>query len=152
MRINSITTFYVDASFNHGTGIGGYAVIPVNAGGRVEHSQILTVGTHGISSVALELQAVVAAVRRASALHPVRIYSDCCMIADVAARGSIKRTGAIASLWQTFLQLLEQKPNVSIRWVRAHAEDRLNNFADRMAKQVAKSYAKRLSGKTTVFE
>ncbi|MBK4736103.1 RNase H family protein [Noviherbaspirillum pedocola] len=145
MKTNPITTFYVDAAFNHHTGTGGYAVIPVNRRGGVEVAQVFATGACAISSVALELQAVITAMRRAPASLPVTIYSDCCMIADVAARGSIKRTGAITQLWQTFLQLLKQKANVTIRWVRGHAEDRLNNLADREAKRAAKAYAKSIA-------
>lgn len=86
-------SYYVDGTFTSQTGIGGYAVIPINDNGKVQRDKVLRVGTYAPGCLAMELHAVIAAIRQAPTHRAVTIYSDCLTVVDVAARGEIKRMG-----------------------------------------------------------
>lgn len=133
-------SYYVDGTFTSKTGIGGYAVIPINDNGKVQRDKVLRVGTYAPGCLAMELQAVIAAMRQAPTHRAVTIYSDCLTVVDVAARGHIKSMGALREDWETLLELVKEKTNISVVWVRGHAGDRLNYFADRAAKQAAQQF------------
>lgn len=138
--------FYVDGSYLPQTGIGGYAVIPIDDRGHVEHRKVVRVGTYACSAMAMELRAAIEALRRAPANRAVTIYSDCLTVVDVAARGSIKSCGGLKKEWDMLLALVNEKPNVSLVWVRSHHGDKLNNLADRTAKAAAHKFTDMIKG------
>ena len=133
-------SFYVDGTFVSQTGIGGYAIIPINDNGKVQRDKVVRVGTYAPGCLAMELRAVIAAMRQAPTNRAVTIYSDCLTVVDVAARGDIKRMGALREDWETLLALVKEKTNISIAWVRGHADDKFNHEADRAAKQAARQF------------
>lgn len=133
--------YYTDGSYDQRTGIGGYAIVPLDRDGEIVRKSIVSAGFYAFNSIDAELQAVIKAIRLAPKSVPVKIYSDCCVISDVAARRSIKNRGQIPRLWKTFLALLNERTNIVIAWVRGHAEDPVNCFADHVAKKAAKDFA-----------
>jgi ribonuclease HI len=48
--------------------------------------------------------------------------------------------GALREEWETLLDLVKEKTNISAVWVRGHAGDKVNHFADRAAKQAAQQF------------
>lgn len=139
-------TYYVDGSYLPRAGIGGYAVIPINDQGKVDHGKVVRVGTYTSGCLAMELQAAIEALRRAPTHRAVTIYSDCLTVVDVAARGHIKRCGDLKREWDTLLALVSEKPNVSLAWVRGHHEDELNKLADRTARAAAQTFTDKIRG------
>lgn len=139
-------SFYVDGSYLPKTGIGGYAVIPIDDLGQVEHRKVVRVGTYTSGCLAMELQAAIEALRCAPTHRAVTIYSDCLTIVDVAARGHIKRCGELKKEWDILLALVSEKTNVSLVWVRGHHDDKLNKLADRTARAAAQKFTDRIKG------
>lgn len=139
-------TYYVDGTYSSRTGIGGFAVIPINENGRIEYGKVLRVGAFGAGCLAMELQAAITAIRHAPSHRAVAIYSDCLTIVDVAARGHIKSRGGLKEEWDTLLSLVKEKKNVSIVWVRGDDVDKLNKFADRAAREAAERFTYHVNG------
>ena len=95
----------------------------------------------------MELRALIEAFRRLPADAEVAVYSDSKLCVDTLnewaprwrQRGWRRKGGPIANLdlVQELYQLAEARPGASLRWIRAHAGTRWNEYVDAQASRQA---------------
>lgn len=138
MRVERVT-IYTDGSCHGNPGPGGYAAIllkPDGATVTVSGSDWYTTNNR------MELTAVIEGLRLLSGPSIVTIITDSKYVADLINRGNFR---ALVSdpkkkntdLWEKVL-VLSKTHNLSAKWVKGHAGNRLNEKCDALANSEVK--------------
>lgn len=141
------THIYTDGSCLGNPGPGGWAAIVLPPMGQ----RLVCLGkSKRTTNNRMEMQAIIAGLEKAGPANNVVVYSDSRYVVDAFNKGWLKKwtrngwrsqNGPVKNrnLWERLLQLSagNGRRRFSIRWVRAHASNRLNNEADLLARQQA---------------
>ncbi|HVZ39470.1 MAG TPA: ribonuclease HI [Candidatus Kapabacteria bacterium] len=140
MAEQSDVTIYTDGACSGNPGPGGYGVVLLAGGKRLELSE----GYRRTTNNRMELLAVIAALERLNRPCSVRIYSDSQYVVDSVTkrwvyswqrnnwRKADKKPALNVDLWKRLLPLLE-KHNVEFKWVRGHNNNIENERCDELA-------------------
>jgi len=134
------TGVFTDGAADPNPGPGGWGVV------HVENDRILVEESGhepATTSNRMELLALMAACRIVPAGTPVVIYSDSQLCVKTfnewapswEARGWKRKTGEIKNLdlVQELYGILQQRPEMELKWIKAHAGNRWNEYADSLA-------------------
>lgn len=140
-------TIYTDGACSGNPGPGGWGAVLIYGGHRLEMSG----GERQTTNNRMELVAAIEAMSRLNQPCEVELWSDSRYLVDGLekgwakswrARGWKKKDGSPAlnpELWERLLELCETH-DVTLRWVKGHAENRENNRCDEMAVAESKKY------------
>ncbi len=134
------TGIFTDGSSRPNPGPGGWGAVFVRDGEIAEQR-------HGhddwTTNNRMELTAMIAGLDMAPLTGSITVYSDSQLIVNTLtkwakgweARGWKRKEGEIANLdlVQRAFELVGQKPNVRLEWVRAHDGSRWNEYADALS-------------------
>ena len=136
---------YTDGSASPNPGPGGWGALLVVGGQMVAHSSGQEAHT---TNNRMELAAIAAGLHLtpAEAQHPqVTLHSDSSYAVQALTQwvhswrrnGWQSRTGPVKNrdLLEAALDALEQRPYITLRWVKAHVGNRWNEAADQLANQ-----------------
>ena len=131
------TAVYTDGSCSKNPGPGGWAWAV--ADGRQDSG-----GARSTTNQRMEIQAVLEAVRALDD-SPLVVVSDSTYVVNCfrdawwrgwRARGwltSAKQPVVSRDLWEPLVDLVEQRGDVTFRWVKGHSGDVMNDLVDRLA-------------------
>lgn len=135
-----MTGVFTDGSADPNPGPGGWGVV------HVENDRIVTEEfghEPQTTSNRMELLALVGALRIVPAGKAVVVYSDSQLCVNTftlwarswEARGWRRKEGAIKNLdlVQEIYGALKKRPEVTLQWIKAHAGNRWNEYADSLA-------------------
>ncbi|MBL0057178.1 MAG: ribonuclease HI [Chitinophagaceae bacterium] len=132
---------YTDGSSRGNPGPGGYGVILLWGGHRKE----LSAGFRRTTNNRMELMAVIAGLKQLKKDHlPVTIFSDSQYVVKAIEEGWLKNwiktnfKGGKKNrdLWMEYHEI--SKPfRITMKWVKGHADNPLNNRCDELATQAA---------------
>jgi ribonuclease HI len=136
------TTAYADGSCLGNPGPGGWAVIILDPNGK---TRTLSGRAAHTTNNRQELTAAIAAFKALGDDAPAVLFLDSQYVikgvnewrTQWEARGWRNSQGkpvANADLWPILFAEVDARPNVTLRWVRGHAGDRLNGAVDRLAR------------------
>ncbi|MBS1913204.1 MAG: ribonuclease HI [Bacteroidetes bacterium] len=140
MAEQSDVTIYTDGACSGNPGPGGYGVVLLAGGKRLELSE----GYRRTTNNRMELLAVIAALERLNRPCAVRLYSDSQYVVDSVTkrwvyswqrnnwRKADKKPALNVDLWKRLLPLLE-KHTVEFKWVRGHNNNVENERCDELA-------------------
>lgn len=140
-------TIYTDGACSGNPGPGGWGAVLICGGHRLEMSG----GERQTTNNRMELVAAIEAMSRLNQPCEVELWSDSRYLVDGLekgwarswrSRGWKKKDGSPAlnpELWERLLELCETH-DVTLRWVKGHAENRENNRCDEMAVAESKKY------------
>ena len=147
-------TIYTDGSCSGNPGPGGWAAVLIfdekDAVGRQKTEQ-LAEGERRTTNNRMELTGAIEALRALEGPHHVRLHTDSAYVSRAFNDGwlknwqkngwktSSKKPVKNKALWQDLLALSEQH-EVEWIWVKGHAENELNNLADRLAVEAMGTY------------
>lgn len=132
---------YTDGACDPNPGPGGWAAVILSAGGP---PQALVGSESYTTNNRMELRAAIEALAELRGPHRVHLYTD----SEYLRRGitewlpnwerhnwKTSRRAPVKNqdLWQRLVQLMRQH-QVHWHWVRGHARDRWNQYADRLAR------------------
>lgn len=139
---------FTDGSACPNPGRGGWAAVLVSDGvasGEVSGCEGFTTNNR------MELRAVLEGLGLVPWGVPVTVLSDSMLVVRTVnewapsweARGWRRSSGPVENLdlVRPLVETLRLRPEVSVRWVRAHAGDRWNEYADRLARAAASGAA-----------
>lgn len=134
---------YTDGAASGNPGPGGYGVVMLYKG----HEKTISEGFKRTTNNRMELLAVIVALEAMKSPNlPVRIYSDSKYVVDAIEQGWLKNWEKKAfkktkntDLWMRFLKTYRKFPDIKFNWVKGHANDPLNNQADKLAVKASKS-------------
>lgn len=141
-------TIYTDGACSGNPGPGGWGAVLIYGGHRLEMSG----GERQTTNNRMELIAAIEAMSRLNQPCEVELWSDSRYLVDGLekgwakswrARGWKKKDGSPAlnpELWERLLELCETH-DVTLRWVKGHAENRENNRCDQLAVMESKKFA-----------
>lgn len=141
-------TIYTDGACSGNPGPGGWGAVLIYGGHRLEMSG----GERQTTNNRMELVAAIEAMSRLNQPCEVELWSDSRYLVDGLekgwakswrARGWKKKDGSPAlnpELWERLLELCETH-DVTLRWVKGHAENRENNRCDQLAVMESKKFA-----------
>ena len=133
-------TIYTDGACSGNPGPGGWAA-SLDYG---PHSRALSGGAPHSTNNRMELTAVIAALQALKEPCRVELYSDSKYVIDALEQGwaygwrkngwvkKDKKPALNPDLWETLLQELERH-QVTLHWVKGHAENPKNNRCDQLA-------------------
>ncbi len=134
------TGVFTDGSADPNPGPGGWGVV------HVENDRIVKEDAGhepATTSNRMELLALLAACRIVPKGTPVIVYSDSQLCVSTftewapawEARGWKRKGGAIKNLdlVQELYGILQQRPELELQWIKAHAGNRWNEYADSLA-------------------
>jgi ribonuclease HI len=134
------TGVFTDGASEGNPGPGGWGAV------YVEHGEIIDekMGSEAhTTNNRMELTAMVAGLEMLPLDSGVDVYTESKLIVDTLntwakgwkAKGWKRKTGPIANLElvQRAFQLYEERPGVTVRWIRAHSGFRWNEYADALA-------------------
>jgi ribonuclease HI len=136
---------FTDGSANPNPGPGGWGAVYVvdgeviaEAHGHAEHT----------TNNRMELQALLAGIELVPDGTPAVVYSDSNLVvrtvtewaAGWEARGWKRKTGPVENLdlVRPLYERVRQRPELEIRWIKAHAGNRWNEYADSLATAYAR--------------
>ncbi len=140
-------TIYTDGACSGNPGPGGWGAVLIYGGHRLEMSG----GEKQTTNNRMELTGAIEALSRLNQPCAVELWSDSRYLVDGLekgwakswrARGWKRKDGSPAlnpELWERLLELCE-KHDVTLRWVKGHAENAENNRCDEMAVAEARKY------------
>lgn len=140
-KVKEEIVIYTDGSSRGNPGPGGYGVILMYKGHRKE----LSAGFRKTTNNRMELMAVIEGLKSLTKNNiPVVIYSDSQYVVNAIAKGWLKNwiktdfKGGKKNkdLWTQY-DILSQKFNIKIMWVRGHADNPYNNRCDQLATTAA---------------
>lgn len=138
-------TIYTDGACSGNPGPGGWGAVLIYGGHRLEMSG----GERQTTNNRMELTGAIEALARLNQPCAVELWSDSRYLVDGLekgwakswrARGWKRKDGSPAlnpELWERLLELCE-KHDVTLRWVKGHAENAENNRCDEMAVEEAR--------------
>lgn len=141
-------TIYTDGACSGNPGPGGWGAVLIYGGHRLEMSG----GERQTTNNRMELIAAIEAMSKLNQPCEVELWSDSRYLVDGLekgwakswrARGWKKKDGSPAlnpELWERLLELCETH-DVTLRWVKGHAENRENNRCDQLAVMESKKFA-----------
>lgn len=141
-------TIYTDGACSGNPGPGGWGAVLIYGGHRLEMSG----GERQTTNNRMELIAAIEAMSRLNQPCEVELWSDSRYLVDGLekgwakswrSRGWKKKDGSPAlnpELWERLLELCETH-DVTLRWVKGHAENRENNRCDQLAVMESKKFA-----------
>ena len=132
-------TVYTDGACSGNPGPGGWAAVLVYKG----HEKELSGGEASTTNNRMELSAVIAALGALTERCTVELYTDSQYIeravnehwlASWKKRGWKRKDGPVKNLelWQELDRLLAAH-DVTVRWVKGHADNEMNNRCDALA-------------------
>jgi ribonuclease HI len=134
---------YTDGAASGNPGPGGYGVVMLYKG----HEKTIAEGFKRTTNNRMELLAVIVALEAMKSNNlPIRIYSDSKYVVDAIEQGwlnnwekkGFKKTKN-PDLWVRFLKIYRNFNDIRFNWVKGHANDALNNRADKLAVDASKS-------------
>lgn len=134
---------YTDGAASGNPGPGGYGVVMLYKG----HEKTIAEGFKRTTNNRMELLAVIVALEAMKNNNlPIRIYSDSKYVVDAIEQGwlynwekkGFKKTKN-PDLWVRFLKIYRSFNDIRFNWVKGHANDALNNRADKLAVDASKS-------------
>ncbi len=140
-------TLYTDGSCLGNPGPGGWAAILEYAG----HEKELSGGEAQTTNNRMELTAAIEGLKALKEPCAVDLYSDSKYLIDAIEKGWVygwkkrnwmkfdKKPALNPDLWQELLTLLERH-QVTLHWVRGHADNPKNNRCDLLAVAESKKY------------
>jgi len=144
---NNAILIYTDGGAINNPGPGGYGIVICDGGSRQEISG----GFRHTTNNRMEMTACIVALQEvAGSSRPIVLYSDSSYLVNGItkgwarswrSRGWRKADGAPAlnaDLWGDLLDILEDE-QVTLRWVKGHAGNELNEVCDRLAVSAARS-------------
>lgn len=141
-------TIYTDGACSGNPGPGGWGAVLIYGGHRLEMSG----GERQTTNNRMELIAAIEAMSKLNQPCEVELWSDSRYLVDGLekgwakswrSRGWKKKDGSPAlnpELWERLLELCETH-DVTLRWVKGHAENRENNRCDQLAVMESKKFA-----------
>jgi ribonuclease HI len=136
---------FTDGSANPNPGPGGWGAVYVVDGEVVAESHGHAAHT---TNNRMELQALLAGIELVPEGTPAVVYSDSNLVvrtvtewaAGWEARGWKRKTGAVENLdlVRPLYERLRQRPELDVRWIKAHAGNRWNEYADSLATAYAR--------------
>ena len=140
-------TLYTDGACSGNPGPGGWAAI-LKYG---SHELTLSGGEADTTNNRMELTGVIQGLERLKEPCKVDLYTDSQYIANAINQGWLqswklkgwrRKEGPLKNpdLWQTLDALLQQH-EVTVHWVKGHAENEYNNRCDALAVQEREKYA-----------
>lgn len=135
-------TFYTDGSASPNPGPGGWAIIDVNT-----KQPVKTGADKNTTNIRMEGTALIEAIKMAGT-EPLEIRTDSEFWINVvtkwaptwAANGWHKKGGEIKNLdLVKELYELYKTHNITLKWVKGHAGEELNELADRAANEARKA-------------
>lgn len=141
-------TIYTDGACSGNPGPGGWGAVLIYGGHRLEMSG----GERQTTNNRMELVAAIEAMSRLNQPCEVELWSDSRYLVDGLekgwaknwrSRGWKKKDGSPAlnpELWERLLELCEEH-DVTLHWVKGHAENRENNRCDELAVIESKKFA-----------
>jgi ribonuclease HI len=139
------TGVFTDGSANPNPGPGGWGAVYVVAGEVVAQD-------HGhepqTTNNRMELQALLAGIELVPEGTPAVVHSDSNLVvrtvtewaAGWEARGWRRKTGPVENLdlVRPAYERLRERPEIEVRWIKAHAGNRWNEYADSLATAYAR--------------
>lgn len=139
------TGVFTDGSTNPNPGPGGWGAVYVVAGEVIAQD-------HGhepqTTNNRMELRALLAGIELVPEGTPAVVYSDSNLVvrsvtewaAGWEARGWKRKTGPVENLdlVRPAYERLQQRPELEVRWIKAHAGNRWNEYADGLATAYAR--------------
>lgn len=146
-------TVYTDGACSGNPGPGGWAAVLVYKG----HEKELSGGEASTTNNRMELSAVIAALGALTERCTVELYTDSQYIeravnehwlASWKKRGWKRKDGPVKNLelWQELDRLLAAH-DVTVRWVKGHADNEMNNRCDALAVKRRDEYAASRAGR-----
>lgn len=146
-------TVYTDGACSGNPGPGGWAAVLVYKG----HEKELSGGEASTTNNRMELSAVIAALDALTERCTVELYTDSQYIeravnehwlASWKKRGWKRKDGPVKNLelWQELDRLLAAH-DVTVRWVKGHADNEMNNRCDALAVKRRDEYAASRTGR-----
>ena len=146
-------TVYTDGACSGNPGPGGWAAVLVYKG----HEKELSGGEASTTNNRMELSAVIAALGALTERCAVELYTDSQYIeravnehwlASWKKRGWKRKDGPVKTLelWQELDRLLAAH-DVTVRWVKGHADNEMNNRCDALAVKRRDEYAASRTGR-----
>ena len=148
-------TIYTDGACSGNPGPGGWAAVLIfgeqDAVTGQQKTEQLAGGEHRTTNNQMELTGAIEALRFLEAPYRVRLHTDSAYVSRAFNDGwlknwqkngwktSSKKPVKNKALWQTLLAL-DEKHEVEWIWVKGHAENELNNLADRLAVEAMGAY------------
>jgi ribonuclease HI len=137
---------FTDGSAEPNPGPGGYAAVYVGDGRILDQAS----GREAMSTNnRMELMALIAGYRLVPSGRPAVAYSDSQLCVNTinlwapqwAKRGWKRKTGAIKNLElvKELYALATARPDIELRWIKAHAGYRWNEYADALAERARRS-------------
>lgn len=136
---------FTDGSATPNPGPGGWGAVYVVGGEMVAQDHGHEAHT---TNNRMELTAVLRGVELVPVGTPAVVYSDSNLVvrtvnewaAGWAARGWRRKTGPVENLdlVQPLYELLRSRPELELRWIKAHAGNRWNEYADALATAYAR--------------
>lgn len=131
---------FTDGSSSPNPGPGGWGAVRVRAGEAVEERHGADPHT---TNNRMELRAMIEGLSMVAPDESAEIFSDSRLVVDTLTkwaagwerRGWRRKDGEVKNLElvQRAYALLQQRPHVSLRWIRAHDGSRWNEYADALA-------------------
>lgn len=133
-------TLYTDGSCSGNPGPGGYGAILIYNG----HEKEISGGEKLTTNNRMELMAAIAGLEALREPCEVDLYSDSKYLIDSITKGwakswrsrgwikSDKKPALNPDLWERLLNLLDTH-EVTLHWVKGHAENQYNNRCDKLA-------------------
>jgi ribonuclease HI len=134
---------YTDGAASGNPGPGGYGVVMLYKG----HEKTMAEGFKRTTNNRMELLAVIVAMEAMKTPNlPIRVYSDSKYVVDAIEQGwlmnwerkAFKKTKN-PDLWMRFLRVYRNFNDIKFNWVKGHANDPLNEKADRLAVEASKA-------------
>lgn len=134
------TGVFTDGASEGNPGPGGWGAVLVVDGEIVSEA----LGTDGYTTNnKMELTAMIAGLKMLPKDADIDVYTDSKLVVDTLndwarkwrANGWKKKSGPVANLAlvKEALVLFEERPNVRVKWIRAHSGYRWNEYADSLA-------------------
>lgn len=134
------TGIFTDGACQPNPGPGGWGAV------RVRDGEILAIAfghEPQTTNNRMELLGMIAGLEMAAPAEAVEVYSDSQLVVNTLtqwargweARGWKRKEGAVKNLdlVQRAWALVRERPNVTIRWIRAHDGSRWNEYADALS-------------------
>jgi ribonuclease HI len=131
---------FTDGSSRPNPGPGGWGAVLVRNNEMVDQRHGADPHT---TNNRMELTALIAGLEMAPAGTPIVVYSDSLLVVNTLtkwakgweARGWKRKEGEIANLdlVKRAWELVQERPNVRIQWIRAHDGSRWNEYADALS-------------------
>jgi ribonuclease HI len=131
---------FTDGSSRPNPGPGGWGAVYVKGNNVIDERHGADPHT---TNNRMELTALIAGLEMAPPDEPVTVYSDSQLVVNTLTkwargwegRGWVRKEGPIANLdlVRRAWELVQQRPNARIEWIRAHDGSRWNEYADALS-------------------